>query len=75
MKMTENFAAGLVAVATFCAVLFTSTNADSMNPAQSPAVAPPSSVQPAHAVAPLNAKETPEDQLGDHVEPVGRSAR
>ena len=60
MNMTEKFAASLVAVTAFSAIIFASASADSLKPAQSAAV-----VEPAPASGPLNSNETPQEQLKD----------
>ena len=70
MNMTEKAATSFVAVVAFSAVLFNSTIADSMKPAPSATVvatasAPQSSVDSPRASRPLNATETPQEQLND----------
>lgn len=63
MNKTHKIAASFFAVAAFSAIIFTTANADSMKPSQaSPAVAATSAQS---VVAPLNSKETPQDQLKD----------
>ena len=70
MNMTEKVATSLIAIAAFSAILFTSTSADSMKPAQSDPVgvaadASQTRVEPSPANGPLNSKETPQEQLKD----------
>ncbi len=70
MNMIGKFATSLVAVAAFGAIIFASTGADSMKPAQSATVvaaadASQSRVEPSTASGPLNSKETPQEQLKD----------
>jgi hypothetical protein len=70
MNMIGKFATSLVAVAAFGAIIFASTGAESMKPAQSATVvaaadASQSRVEPSPASGPLNSKETPQEQLKD----------
>jgi hypothetical protein len=63
MNMIGKFAASLVAVAAFSAIIFASTSADSMKPAQSATVV--ATTDAPQASGPLNSKETPQEQLKD----------
>jgi hypothetical protein len=63
MNMIAKFATGLVAVAAFGAIIFASTSADSMKPAQSATVV--AKTDASLTSAPLNSKETPQEQLKD----------
>jgi hypothetical protein len=63
MNMIGKFATGIVAVAAFGAIIFASTSADSMKPAQSGTVV--AKTDAPQASGPLNSKETLQDQLSD----------
>ncbi len=63
MNMIGKFATSLVAIAAFGAIIFASTGADSMKPAQSSTVV--GKTDASQASGPLNSKETPQDQLND----------
>ena len=70
MNFIEKFATSAIAVTALSAILIHSTSADSMKPANSPtavaaANALQSDVDSAQPIIPLNAKETPQEQLSD----------
>ena len=70
MNMIEKFAMSAIVLTALCAMLIHSTSADSMKPARAAtavaaANAPQASVESARTITPLNAKETPQEQLDD----------
>ena len=70
MNMIGKFATSLFAVAAFSAIIFASTNADSMKPAPSTSVIAAADVLQSRvgsSLAPgqLNSSETPQEQLKD----------